>query len=226
MNKKSIIGIIVLFLIVIGISLVLLGPKYSENSGDITVSESNLTLKYNNDYSSSLYFQMDTGKSGSAYYDKKTLNGSIVLDLEKLSWDENYTPAESAKSDANYAKRHFIEDITKDLRTLTKEINITYFDENNTEVEVVDYSQEQDPISNNMTIESNKLKIDLFKDYQKDYEMEINDGSKEKTPITASNATKLNTIKSAKIEIKLYNEEYCYHINIDVPSDKFNVTHF
>lgn len=226
MNKKSIIFIIAL-LVVIGLVVLLLGHSFSENSGSITPDESNLTFKYNNDYSSAYYMDLEKGGTDSMYYDNKTLNGTIVLDLTKVSWDENYSPSnESAKSDVDYAKNHFIEDVSSDFNTLKKEVNITYYDGNNSEVEMVDYSVDQDPISSNMTLESNKLKVDLFKDYQKDYVTEINDGSTMKGPLIAGNATKTNTVKSAKVEIKLYNDDYCYILNVDVPGEKLKVEHF
>ena len=225
MNKKSILVIIAL-LAVIGIVVLLLGNNYSENSGSLTPDGSTLTFKYNNDYSSSFFMDYGKGGSDSAYYDNKTLNGSLTLDLDRISWDANYTPInQSAKSDADYAKEHFVEDITKDFNTLKKEVNITYYDENKSVVDVVDYSAEQDPIVNNMSLESNKLKVDLFKDYQKDYVTEITDGSTVKTPIIAGNATKTNTIKSAKVVIKLSNDKYCYILNVDVPGDKLKVEH-
>ncbi|MBR3213029.1 MAG: hypothetical protein IKF79_00800 [Methanosphaera sp.] len=225
MNKKSILVIIAL-LAVIGIVVLLLGNNYNENSGSLTPDGSTLTFKYNNDYSSSFFMDYGKGGSDSAYYDNKTLNGSLTLDLDRISWDANYTPInQSAKSDADYAKEHFVEDITKDFNTLKKEVNITYYDENKSVVDVVDYSAEQDPIVNNMSLESNKLKVDLFKDYQKDYVTEITDGSTVKTPIIAGNATKTNTIKSAKVVIKLYNDKYCYILNVDVPGDKLKVEH-
>ena len=225
MNKKSILVIIAL-LAVIGIVVLLLGNNYNENSGSLTPDGSTLTFKYNNDYSSSFFMDYGKGGSDSAYYDNNTLNGSLTLDLDRISWDANYTPInQSAKSDADYAKEHFVEDITKDFNTLKKEVNITYYDENKSVVDVVDYSAEQDPIVNNMSLESNKLKVDLFKDYQKDYVTEITDGSTVKTPIIAGNATKTNTIKSAKVVIKLYNDKYCYILNVDVPGDKLKVEH-
>lgn len=225
MNKKSIICIIAL-LAVVAIAVLLLGNSYSENSGNLTPDESTLTFKYNNDYSSSFYMDYGKGGSDSTYYDNKTLNGSLTLDLDKISWDANYTPTnQTAKSDADYAKEHFLEDISENFNTMKKEINITYYDENNSMVDVVDYSAEQDPIANNMSLESNKLKVDLFKDYQKDYVTEIMDGSTVKTPLIAGNATKTNTIKSAKIEIKLIDDKYCYILNVDVPSDKLKVEH-
>ncbi|MBQ6443055.1 MAG: hypothetical protein IJJ11_00075 [Methanosphaera sp.] len=225
MNKKSILVIIAL-LAVIGIVVLLLGNSYSENSGSLTPADSTLTFKYNNDYSSSFFMDYGKGGSDSAYYDNKTLNGSLTLDLDRISWDANYTPTnQSAKSDADYAKDFFVEDITKDFNTLKKEVNITYFDENKSVVDVVDYSVDQDPIANNMSLDSNKLKVDLFKDYQKEYVTEITDGSTVKTPIIAGNATKTNTIKSAKVVIKLSNDKYCYILNVDVPGDKLKVEH-
>ena len=225
MNKKSILVIIAL-LAVIGIVVLLLGNSHGENSGNLTPDDSTLTFKYNNDYSSSFFMDYGKGGSDSAYYDNKTLNGSLTLDLDRISWDANYTPTnQSAKSDADYAKEHFVEDITKDFNTLKKEVNVTYYDENQSVVDVVDYSAEQDPIVNNMSLESNKLKVDLFKDYQKDYVTEITDGSTVKTPIIAGNATKTNTIKSAKVVIKLSNDKYCYILNVDVPGDKLKVEH-
>ncbi|AWX32326.1 hypothetical protein [Methanosphaera sp. BMS] len=225
MNKKSILVIIAL-LAVIGIVVLLLGNSHSENSGNLTPDDSTLTFKYNNDYSSSFFMDYGKGGSDSAYYDNKTLNGSLTLDLDRISWDANYTPTnQSAKSDADYAKEHFVEDITKDFNTLKKEVNITYYDENKSVVDVVDYSVEQDPIANNMSLDSNKLKVDLSKDYQKDYVTEITDGSTVKTPIIAGNATKTNTIKSAKVVIKLSNDKYCYILNVDVPGDKLKVEH-
>lgn len=225
MNKKSILVIIAL-LAVIGIVVLLLGNSYGENSGNLTPDDSTLTFKYNNDYSSSFFMDYGKGGSDSAYYDNKTLNGSLTLDLDRISWDANYTPTnQSAKSDADYAKEHFVEDITKDFNTLKKEVNVTYYDENKSVVDVVDYSAEQDPIVNNMSLDSNKLKVDLFKDYQKDYVTEITDGSTVKTPIIAGNATKTNTIKSAKVVIKLSNDKYCYILNVDVLGDKLKVEH-
>ena len=225
MNKKSILVIIAL-LAVIGIVVLLLGNSHSENSGNLTPDDSTLTFKYNNDYSSSFFMDYGKGGSDSAYYDNKTLNGSLTLDLDRISWDANYTPTnQSAKSDADYAKDFFVEDITKDFNTLKKEVNVTYYDENKSVVDVVDYSAEQDPIVNNMSLESNKLRVDLFKDYQKDYVTEITDGSTVKTPIIAGNATKTNTIKSAKVVIKLSNDKYCYILNVDVPGDKLKVEH-
>ena len=225
MNKKSILVIIAL-LAVIGIVVLLLGNSYGENSGNLTPDDSTLTFKYNNDYSSSFFMDYGKGGSDSAYYDNKTLNGSLTLDLNKISWDANYTPTnQSAKSDADYAKDFFVEDISKDFNTLKKEVNITYYDENKSVVDVVDYSVEQDPIASNMSLESNKLRVDLFKDYQKDYVTEITDGSTVKTPIIAGNATKTNTIKSAKVVIKLSNDKYCYILNVDVPGDKLKVEH-
>ena len=227
MNKKSIIFLIALLVIISLIVLILGGHSYNENSATITTYESSLTFKYNNDYSSAFYIDLTKGGSDSAYYDNKTLNGTITLDLSKVSWDENYVPVnESATSSVDYAKENFINDISTDLNTLKKEVNITYYDENKTPVEVVDYSVDQDAIHNNMTWESNKLKIDLFKDYQKDTVTEINDGSTIKGPLIAGTATKTNTVKSAKIEITLYNDDYCYHINVDVPNDKLKVEHF
>ena len=225
MNKKSILVIIAL-LAVIGIVVLLLGNSHSENSGNLTPDDSTLTFKYNNDYSSSFFMDYGKGGSDSAYYDNKTLNGSLTLDLDRISWDANYTPTnQSAKSDADYAKDFFVEDITKDFNTLKKEVNVTYYDENKSVVDVVDYSAEQDPIVNNMSLESNKLRVDLFKDYQKDFVTEITDGSTVKTPIIAGNATKTNTIKSAKVVIKLSNDKYCYILNVDVPGDKLKVEH-
>ena len=225
MNKKSILVIIAL-LAVIGIVVLLLGNSHSENSGNLTPDDSTLTFKYNNDYSSSFFMDYGKGGSDSAYYDNKTLNGSLTLDLDRISWDANYTPTnQSAKSDADYAKDFFVEDITKDFNTLKKEVNVTYYDENKSVVDVVDYSVEQDPIVNNMSLESNKLRVDLFKDYQKDFVTEITDGSTVKTPIIAGNATKTNTIKSAKVVIKLSNDKYCYILNVDVPGDKLKVEH-
>ena len=225
MNKKSILVIIAL-LAVIGIVVLLLGNSYGENSGNLTPDDSTLTFKYNNDYSSSFFMDYGKGGSDSAYYDNKTLNGSLTLDLDRISWDANYTPTnQSARSDADYAKDFFVEDISKDFNTLKKEVNVTYYDENKSVVDVVDYSVEQDPIVNNMSLESNKLKVDLFKDYQKDYVTEITDGSTVKTPIIAGNATKTNTIKSAKVVIKLSNDKYCYILNVDVPGDKLKVEH-
>lgn len=225
MNKKSILVIIAL-LAVIGIVVLLLGNSYGENSGNLTPDDSTLTFKYNNDYSSSFFMDYGKGGSDSAYYDNKTLNGSLTLDLDRISWDANYTPTnQSAKSDADYAKEHFVEDITKDFNTLKKEVNVTYYDENKSVVDVVDYSAEQDPIASNMSLDSNKLKVDLFKDYQKDYVTEITDGSTVKTPIIAGNATKTNTIKSAKVVIKLSNDKYCYILNVDVLGDKLKVEH-
>lgn len=225
MNKKSILVIIAL-LAVIGIVVLLLGNSYGENSGSLTPDDSTLTFKYNNDYSSSFFMDYGKGGSDSAYYDNKTLNGSLTLDLNKISWDANYTPTnQSAKSDADYAKEHFVDDISEDFNTLKKEVNVTYYDENKSVVDVVDYSVEQDPIVNNMSLESNKLRVDLFKDYQKDYVTEITDGSTVKTPIIAGNATKTNTIKSAKVVIKLSNDKYCYILNVDVPGDKLKVEH-
>ena len=225
MNKKSILVIIAL-LAVIGIVVLLLGNSYGENSGNLTPDDSTLTFKYNNDYSSSFFMDYGKGGSDSAYYDNKTLNGSLTLDLDRISWDANYTPTnQSARSDADYAKDFFVEDISKDFNTLKKEVNVTYYDENKSVVDVVDYSVEQDPIVNNMSLESNKLKVDLFKDYQKDYVSEITDGRTVKTPIIAGNATKTNTIKSAKVVIKLSNDKYCYILNVDVPGDKLKVEH-
>lgn len=225
MNKKSIIFIIGL-LVVIGIVVLLLGNSYSENSGSLTPDESTLTFKYNNDYTSSFYMDYGKGGSDSTYYDNKTLNGSLTLDLNKVSWDANYTPTnQSARSDADYAKDSFLDDMDTYFNTFKKEVNITYYDENNTVVDVDDYSADQDPISSNMSFESNKLKVDLFKDYQKDYTVEISDGSTIKSPLIAGNATKTNTVKSAKVVIKLYNDEYCYILNVDVPSDKLKVEH-
>lgn len=104
MNKKSILVIIAL-LAVIGIVVLLLGNSYGENSGNLTPDDSTLTFKYNNDYSSSFFMDYGKGGSDSAYYDNKTLNGSLTLDLDRISWDANYTPTnQSAKSDADYAK--------------------------------------------------------------------------------------------------------------------------
>ncbi|MDO5826160.1 MAG: hypothetical protein Q4Q22_07250 [Methanosphaera sp.] len=227
MNKKAIIFLIALLAVIGIIALLLGGPSYSENSGTVVPAESNLTFKYNNDYSSTYYVDYYGGASGSAYYDNKTLNGSLTLDLSSVSWDDDYVPVNtSARSDVGYAKEYFMEDISENFDTLNKDVDVTYYDENGTEVYLTDYSINQEPISYNLTLDSNKLKVDLFKDYQKDYVTNITDGSTVKGPLIAGNATDTNTVKSAKVEIKLYNDEFCYYLDVDVPSDKLKSEHF
>lgn len=239
MNKKLIITLITIIIILIaGITVGVFFSdsfnSYPVNIGEVSASGSELVLKYNN-AKCSLYTYTDyeTQKTQTLYYNNKILNGEVKIDLSKITWSDEYESDsndnliknKSYKTDAKYAKEHFLTDIKTDFDSnLNKTCNIEYYDKNNI-IPVDDNSvNKTDNIVKNMSLNGDILTIKLHKNYQLNTTTPIQGDKPYKGILVYGNQTEINRINTAKLTLTFYNNNYYYKINVKLDKFKINST--
>lgn len=244
MNKKAVIAIVGVIIVVSALCLILgTVAQYHDNSGEVTAKEGNVSFKYNNDKSSTYYYEYYNGSTAPLYNEYKLLNGTVKIDLNDIKWDENYEPTESDNHpnkgvDAEYAQENVVTDISNDLNgssinelksndNINFTYEITYYDENNSVVTVQDYSKDgksADDIIENISLDGSVLTLNLFKDYQKNYTENISNAADYSGALPTTQSD-VDTIDHAVLTLTFEGTEQQYIIDVDLKDDAFNATH-
>lgn len=243
MNNKSIIVIIGVIALVAIICL-FLGTlnQYPDNFGQITATDGNVSFTYNNDKNSQIYWEWNNGSTAPVYNEYKNLTGNVTIDLNNVVWEEDYEPASSDNHRAGsvnteYAKENVVKDLQNDINNsnldqikssdkLNLTYSITYYDENDTQVSVTDYSEDsstEDDIIKDISLDGNKLKIELYKNYQVNVTEEVS-GSDSHTK-TILEQSDIDKIDYAILHLKFEGEENQYTFMINLKGDVFNSSH-
>lgn len=242
MNKKSILLVVGLIVVVCVLSL-LLGNlnQYHDNSGEITPTEGNVNFTYNNDKNNAIYWKWNNGSTAPVYNEYKNLTGTVTIDLNAIAWDKDYEPDSSdnhrkGSANAEYAEEHVVEDITNNINNSNLEqikssdklnftYNLEYYDQNDSLVTVKDYSAvlSEDDIIKNITLDGSKLKIDLYKNYQLNATEKV-DNSTSNTN-TVLEQSDINNINHAILRLKFEGIENQYQIKIILNEGVFNSSH-
>lgn len=234
MRKNILIGLAAIMIIILAIIVLIFafGNSYPANMGDVNLTTSNVTLKYNNDKCGIYTYTNEYGKTESLYYDNKYLEGQITIDLSNVKWSEEFNESfdnpnnGSYFTDSAYANDYFLEDIQNDFNTnLNKTVSIEYYNKS-TPVGVDDNSVKKNTtIIKDMSLNGNILTINFYKDYQLDTTTPVRGESPYKGVLLYGRQSSVNGIDNAKLKIEFSNENYTYLLNVDIPQDKFNLTH-
>ncbi|MBO7718886.1 MAG: hypothetical protein J6S29_01905 [Methanosphaera sp.] len=243
MNNKSLLFLIGI-VAAIGIICLFLGTlnQYPDNLGEVTATDGNVSFTYNNDKNSQIYWKWDNGSTAPVYNEYKNLTGNVTIDLNNVVWDEDYEPISSANHptgsvNTEYAKEHVVDDLKNEINNsnldaikgsddLNLTYSISYYDENGTEVAVTDYSSDsssEDDIIKSIVLDGDKLKLELYKNYQVNATEEVS-GSDSHTN-TMVEQSGINKVKYAILNLDFEGIENEYHFMVNLKDDVFNSSH-
>lgn len=224
-DKKmlAILAVVVVIIIILGAALLIGG--YVNCYGDATASAGNVTMKYNNDASGTYNVEYTDGSTGTAYYDEKTLVGSVEVDLSQVTWSESFEPSEGS-NDVGHAQDSSIQEISEYINTgsedFSQSADISFYDSRGSEIILINHGKGD--FEYNMTLNGNILKIDIYEDYQKDHETTITNDANY-NGVLSTTQSRVNEIQKAKLTLDFKKPDtFWYTIDVDL-GDKFTLQH-
>lgn len=224
-DKKILAILAVAVVIIIILGVVFLAGGYVNCFGDATANAGNLTMKYNNDASGTYNVEYSNGSTGTAYYDEKTLVGSVEVDLSQVTWRESYEPSEGS-NDVGHAKENSVKEISEYLNTgsedFSQSADITFYDSSGSKINLVNHGNGD--FEYNMTLNGNILKIDIYEDYQKGHETTITNDANY-NGVLSTTQSRVSEIQKAELTLDFKKTDtFWYTIDVDL-GDKFTLQH-
>ena len=220
LQDKKVLAIIIAVVAIIAVvgAFFLLGG-YANCYGDATASGGNVTLTYSNDASGSYYRQMADGSTKTLYIDEKTLVGSIEVDLSQVTWQEGYEPSEGSNN-VGHAHDNAAAEISENLNSgesdYAQDVSIEYYDANNNPVELT--NRGSGFFEYNVSMNGNKLKIDIYEDFQKNYTTPVSNGADYGGVLTTT-PDNTNNITKGILTLNFQKEgAFNYTIDVDLSS--------